>query len=310
MCGGGYSPPPAPPQPWGQTEEGIRWAAAQEEARREREQTERRNRFNTGLENALTGARQRARSAFEGAGVNPDDFAALIDQELSGRRSLIPDLAENPGSFFSDDIGAALLGRATQQQQTQFRNQLQGGRFGTGYDRTAFGDTTDDAIINTILGEQQGEAQAALDRARQRGTLNDVGYNAGQRRIAEIRSRAAGQAQALGGAVLDRYRGQLREIGDNAFGSVNAHRVGQSFNPQQFFDQFDQTREQLSGQLEGDVRSAANIPFFDVGEIIGAGGRAQGPTSGPNGSSTIGEVLAQRNNRRTNNRGLGAQGAF
>lgn len=310
MCGGGGPSAPADTSLQRQQEQFAREdrLRAEEQARIDREKAEARTRFTTGVEAATTGARATGRERIVQRGLDPTEFNPLIESEITRIRGGIPDLAENPSSYFSPDIADLVLGREESARRGRYTNQLNQ-FFTPSYATSQFADTADDPVLESILGTQYGEALGGVERARARGTLTDAGYNASIRRLGSDRSAASATLQDIGGGVLERNRGQLRNIADEALSGASGYTLGNTFDPTQYTGRAESTATGLRDRLEGDVRGAVGgTQLFDIGNILQFGAREQGaqnPTS-----TTIAEVLARRASERGRGRGLGSTGTF
>lgn len=149
--------------------------ARQQQLQQQARETEARNRFNTARDTAIAGARGTASTELTRRRLDPSRYGGLLNQEVDRIATTIPDLAENPGTFFDPSFVDRVLNN--EQTATRDRNtRTVRGQFGEGFERNAVGDTSDDAILDSILGEQYGTARSTIDRARERGDLNDVGY--------------------------------------------------------------------------------------------------------------------------------------
>jgi hypothetical protein len=313
MCGGG---PKAPPDNSLELER-MRIAEenrrrAEEEERRQRELEEKRIRFNEALTAAEQAARDRAIQTLTSRGLNVDEFSPLLDIEIAARKAGIPELDANPGAYLPADLVDLVLTREEANRRSNYINQLKS-TFTPSYEYSAFADDLDDPILEAILNDQYNEAATALQRARARGTLNDDGYNRGMSELGNMRQAGMSQAQALGGSVLSRNRSELSKIKDDAFAGASGYTLGSQFDPSFYTERAASRRDDLLGSLDADVRAALQgQQFFDIGEIIGSAGRAQGAINpgGEGGGNALAEVIAQRAKDRTAQRGLGGTGAF
>lgn len=281
----------------------------QEQERQAAEEAAKRARFTSALDAAVAGARGSAATTLNQRGLDPNEFNPLINAEIDRIRTTIPDLAESPGTYFGPDLTDVILGREENARRTRYGNEVNS-FFTPSYATNAFADTADDAILASILGEQRNSAQSAIERARARGTLNDQGYNAANQRLNSAAQAGNATLQTLGGTVISRNRQALGNIGDEARSSASSYTLGGSpFDLGTYRGRADSTLADLSSRFEGDVRgAAAGANLFDLGDIIGFGAREQGAQNDAN--NPLAEVLAQREQSRRANRGLGTQGSF
>lgn len=281
---------------------------AEENARQERERAEARARFTAGIDSALAGARGSATDYITGRGLDPTEFMPSIENEFTRIRSTIPDLAENPGSYFSPDLAATILGNTETGRRAQYGRTVNE-YFTPSYATNAFADTSDDAILEAILGGQYNQAQSGVERARARGTLTPEGYNASLNRLNTSRDAGRATLQNLGGTVVSRNRDILSGIGDEARSGAAGYTLGSTFDPGVYTSRAESTLGDLRSRFEGDVRNAVgSTSLFDLGDIINFGAREQGASNAPN--TPLAEVLAQREQARTSRRGVGSTGSF
>lgn len=309
MCGGGGSAPvyqddSAEVERLRQ-EEAARNRAAEEE-RRKTEEAERRSTFTTKMSEAQNTAREAARRRTTARGLSYDEFAPLFEQAITRQAGIVPDLATNPGEYFTDSF----IGNVLSQEETDRR-----ARFGrdvrTAFDPnaadTAFADTMDDPFIDQIMGRQRGEAMTALDMAKKRGSLSEAGYTGALTRLGEMERSGRSTAQKLGGSVLSGYRNRIRNIGQEATQAAGSYQLGDAFNVDPFKTRFQTELESAKGSLAGDVTSALEGQnFFDIGDILTSGGNIQGPVN----PQVDYAALLEREKTRNQARGVGTTGVF
>lgn len=261
------------------------------------------------IEQALGGARGTATSALTSRGLSSNEFMPIIENEFSRVRSTIPTTAEDVSSYFTPELVDTTLNREQENRRTRYGQKVNE-YFTPSYGESKWAGTADDALIDTILGEAGGTAQSAVERARARGQLDDTGYKAAQNRLNLATTTGRSKAQALGGGVLERYRGELSGIGDEARTGASSYNLGSTFDPAGYTQKAEGKYGEQKGTFEGDVRSAIGDAgqFYDVGDIIGFGAKEQGSQN--TASSPLAEVLAKRETDRTARRGLGGTGTF
>lgn len=318
MCGGGKAPAPVQPDYAAQARAQIQIEQEQariaEEARQrelERQAADEARRldvYNTGVSNAETVARQSALDAILGRGLDPNTFGSSIDTELNRIRASVPYLDQNPGAYYANqDIAGLVLGRETDKQRsayTQQINQFAPNNFAN--DRVS--STADDAIIAQILGEQYNPAAEQIQRAYERGTLNDTGFQTAQNILGQQRSTANAQLQSTGGGVLQSLRDQLSGIGQEARTRASSYELGDVFDPTSYQNRIDTTYNEGISGLEGNIRNAiGGQQYFDIGSILSRGATSQGVTNSQRG---LFDAFQARENDRSKQRGLGTQGVF
>lgn len=280
---------------------------AEERVRSEDEDRQRIALYNEALGKARTSAASRAQGVVSSRGLDPNSYASTIERAIRDQEALVPYKDPNPGSYFTDDFISNILAQEQSGKRTQYTRQLED-LFPTGFEDQYITDTMDDPFINDILGSQKTNAMLQLDRAKARGNLDDVGYSGATKRIEDLFKAGSATAQQLGGSVLQGKRERLRGIADEAFSKAGAYELGGSFDPNRYVERRDTRLQDLTGTLEGDIRSAlSGQNFFDIGDILTQGGITQG-ASNPRLSAAA--VLEQRGRKQDAQRGVGGSGTF
>lgn len=305
--GGGYKPPPD------NSVQVQREQFAREDTNRnaERERTEaeaarRRGEFTTARDTAISGYRDRARERLTSRGLDPTQYNYLIENAITSGRNATPDLDANPSQYFTDSLLDNAIGRAESDRRASYTGQTNRA-FADNFERGLFQDTADDPIIDTILGNQRGEAVRSLDLARNRGNLDQTGYDAAMARLGEMEQAGRSTANNLGGAVIQGYRNRTRDIGNRAREAAGNYSLGSDFNLGGYTSELNALTGTLNNSLQGDVTSAlAGQQFFDLGDILTRGGSAQGPTN----PASLPGFMAERERVRNAERGVGGGGTF
>lgn len=320
MCGGGGGGQTvAAPDPMKEAEAQIKQlqaqyaldqksavAAAQRAADKEAAD---RAQWSTDLGGARNQALKSVQSLFKTKGVDASNYMDRINAAL--------DLEQGSKSFggdtgFSKTLGTGILDDIRGSTIRDYQSAID--KFApAGYQDTAFASTADDAIIEAILGEQFGEASDSILRARDRGTLNDVGYDYAMKNLGSQRTAANARLQEMGGGILGGYRDQLSSIINNAKTAAGSWDFGQKFDPTTYSKQLTSKQGDLSGGLEGALRNAVGgEQFFNIADLIQKGGVGQGAqNTGLGGQS--GSLLSAIKDRKKDEeaeRGLGTQGSF
>lgn len=318
MCGGGGSAP-APPDPLAQAEADIRTlqaqyeldaAAAQREYERELENEQReRDQFASDLAGARTRTRSSIDDLFTRTGLDVADYDDRIASELDRAQAGIT-FGMNP--VFSSDIGDNILSDLRNEQIRQFQRGIN--EFAPeGFEQTAFASTADDAIIDAILAEQFGEASDSILRARDRGQLNDVGFDYAMSNLDQQRMAANSRLQDIGGGILEGFRGQLGDIAGNARTGAGNYDFGDTFDPEVYRTQLETRQGELGNRLEGDIRNAiGGEQFFNTDTLLQKGGINQGAQNTGLGAQSGGLLgaIQERKKEEEQQRGLGTAGSF
>jgi len=265
--------------------------------------------FNTNITNAITGARDRAYQDIAGRGLNADDFSSDIDRMLNSIRGQVPQLDTNPGSYFANqDIADLVLNNATTNRRTQYGNQVNN-LFGNDFANQKVASTADDDLINSILGDQYNTALEQVQRAFERGTINDQGFQTAMNALNNQKTTASANLQQTGGGLLQAIRDSLSGVGNEARNAASNYQLGTTFDPNSYVSRADSIYNEGIGGLEGNLRNAiGGQQFFDVGSILNQGRTAQGTAN--NSNRALFDAFAADQKDKDKQRGLGTQGVF
>jgi hypothetical protein len=249
------------------------------------------------------------RKQFETAGLDAETYEDRINAALDLAQS---GLTYGQSPVFGTGLGDDILGDIRTSQVKEYQKAI-GGFAPEGFTQSAFASTSDDAVIDAILGEQFSAASDSILRARDRGTLNDAGFRYAMDNLNTQKQAAMSRLQQTGGGILEGYRGSLEDIVKNAQTGAGSWDFGDTFDPEVYRKQLETKQGELGGRLEGDLRNAiGGEQFFNVGDLIQKGGVSQGATNTGLGSQS-GSLLSAITQRKTDEeqqRGLGTQGSF
>lgn len=311
---------PMPPQPTPAEEAAAQILVNQDADRRAAEQRriearDLRHETNkkTGVfQSAVAGEQQRARDyarqQMGQAGLDNDPYGimSLFEQELGNETALIPNLSENVN--IND---GAVWNRVTDNVKNTQRNKLNKAMdafAGNGFENTMIGDSFDDAILESILGEQATDAQADIDRAKARGTLNDNSYAYATKAFGGQKAAANAKLQGLGGGVLAGYRTGLTNKAKGYRDNIQNWDLG---------DNIDLSAAQLGlgdlvkgygTSLEGDLRNTiGDMSLFDIDLLLGKAATRAGAQNTGNSTNPLVAAFTEED---PNKRVLGNTGAF
>ena len=261
------------------------------------------------LASAKAAAKARAMSLVAQRGLDPTQFASLIDSEierLSG--TLAP--GSDPSKAFGD---TSIANNVLQGEEARLRNQYMqqaDQRFGQNYGEKQVASTLLDDTINSILKEQEGNASTYLERGKARGIYNDVGYNAGRAALDTASSTARSKLFSMGHDVINRYRSDANAVRDKAYGAASGYTLGRSPID---LDAYAREGEDIARRARefggGDLRSMlGGTNFFDFSSLNNRAGMAQGALNLRD--TDVATALAERRRLQSQRRGLGSQGAF
>lgn len=293
-----------------QVEQLRQQAAREERARQDAEKLRLEQEFNTNLSNAVTGARTTGMNYAGSRGLDPTSMEGVIDRIINDAKLKVPKLDSNPGSYFTSDLFSTGFANEEQNRRAQYTGQVNN-KFSAGYDRNLIGDTSDDAILDAILGEQRANAEKQLQYNRARGVINDTGFNEAQNRFSGQEAAARSTLTSIGDAVLGNLRGGLNDIKGEAGSAASSWNLGNAdFSVDPYWGRANEFATSAKSGLEGKVRSAVgSTQLFDIPSILAAAGTAQGPINLTTAQQVDG-TPGFENKKNRNERGLGSTGSF
>lgn len=313
--GGGAPQPPPPPDPMAEAKatmalEAERTRVAEEnriaeEGRKATKLAEDTAAFQGRLGSAYSQAQNYGTGRLRSMGIS-DDYGIMSAYEnaLQKAKGNVPSLDPAPGNYFGNDLFENALGevRGTQRQKLTRGYEAE---VPQGFETTYIPDTADDALIEAIIGEQYGSASDALTRARERGTLNEVGYNTAANALKQQRSGAVARGNELGLGVLESGRQSLRDIDKQARAGLTNWDFGDAYDPTSWSGKIKTGATGFTSGLEGKLRNTfGSTEFFDPDAFIAKGGKAQGAINP--GTSALQDAMSEEERRRT----AGSVGAF
>lgn len=265
--------------------------------------------FTVPARDALNSAKSQAQQYVSGRGLNYGEFQNDIEQELQRIYQSIPyGLSVNASSYFDPNTASNVLSNVENTRRSNYTRDYSNLLPDTA-GNDAFADTFDDDIINTILGEQYGKASGVLEGQKKRGVLNDAGYSSALSDLGKQKTEASSKLQSAGGNILTGYRGQLTDIIASGKKAASGYTLGSTFDANKYKTDFDAKKTDLSGRLEGDLRSSVGPDtLFDTQRSMASGGTGQGAQNTER--QGILDLLAEREGQRRQRRGVGSQGVF
>lgn len=314
--GGGNPPPPPPPDPMAEAKAQMALEAEREkiaQGNREREAKEKQAKLESdtaAYQSRLGGAYNQAKgygaSELQRRGIS-DDYGILgaYQSEIDRLKGTIPDLDPNPGGYFNTASAfETALGGAREGQRKKLTRGYEA-EVPSGYEQTYIPDTADDALINSIISEQFGDAESGIQRARDRGQLNETGFNTATQALGRQRAGAVARANELGMGVLETGRQSLRDIDKQARAGISNWDFGDLYDTGTYTGRIKSGASAFTGGLEGKLRNAfGDTEFFDPSSLIAKGGKAQGAINP--GATALQDAITEEERRRT----AGSVGAF
>ena len=183
------------------------------------------------------------------------------------------------------------------------------------YDPTyggGFGNNFADQYINQFISDKYNDALEQLDRAKARGTLNDVGYNRAIQDLATQKSAAGSTLGSIGRSLVSDYNTGMQTGIENYQNLLNSYDLANDYsrlNTNTVNSKLnDMYGNYLSG-FEGDFNSAmAGQQPFDVSSILGSAKVSQGVTN-PQSNALL-DAINDQNSKKKQKIGLGNEGVF
>jgi len=249
-------------------------------------------------------------------GLDTEEFLPLLEQRISEITGNLPDFAgsgpddvRNFDQFFNTGIAPDVLDTRQSQLRNQFLNQLDD-RFGSGFELEAVPGSFDDAAIEQVLDQAYQEALQGVERSRSRGQLTDSGFNRAVEELGTQRQGGATDLDAAGQSIIEDIRNQLSELATGARAGASSFRLGQDFDPNRFFNEFETITGSPTADIAARLRSAVPASsIFNPGEAITVGGSRQGLVN-PGRNSLIGALSNRAAGDRNQQRGVGNVGVF
>jgi hypothetical protein len=308
MSGGGGGAPAGNDQTYYDNINRDKRINAEREA--EAEKARQASKYEVDIANALTGAQNTGRSVLQSRGLDTPEFQGIVDRIIADAKSKVPGGDPNPGQYFGSDIFETGLAKEEQNRVRAATDRVNK-QFTPGFERSLVADTSDDAILDAILGEQRGMAQKQLEYNQKRGVINDIGYNTGVEKFKGQEAAGRSSLGSIGDAVLGKIRGGISDIrGEAGTAASQSGFAGANFDPSSYWNRANTYAGEQLGDLEGKVRaSVGSTNFFDIPSILAAAGTAQGPMNLTTAGQPEGSPAFDPKKSKTN-RGLGSTGEF
>lgn len=267
--------------------------------------------YNNQWNNAATNLQNTTNSALVG-GDNSD----LLNDYLQH----INDTYQAKGNSFrgqnTDMLIDSFVNKETEKRQNQLQNYLDNTYTGFGTTNAYLDDywkTDADNDFNTqYLDDYYNQSLAQLDTAKNRGLLNDAGYNSALSALDRRRSAAAGEINTMTDDVINGYRDDLAaKVGDFQT-AVDDYSLStrKNNNMDAYNNQFNSLYNSQKSNFENDLNGAVSgFTPFDVSDILGNARNTQGIlTGGSQNPEMLQSLDGQKKNQ--NKVGLGNQGLF
>ncbi len=230
--------------------------------------------FNSTLDAVYNDAIGSARSFFQDQGLDPEQYVPSIQQEANSRRLSVPQLSQNPSTFF-DGLGQDVFDNLQTGQRNSFLRDIDTFA-GAGFARDRISDTVDDPIIAQVLENSFNDSKAYYDNLLERGVINPTAYDKALRDLGDQRGGASLKLEDIGAATLESGRGGLRDIASEARQGASAFSLGGQFDPFGFQQRIDTSAEDFLGSLSDRISGSAPSDLFDTSSLASLVGRSSG----------------------------------
>lgn len=264
------------------------------------------------LQQAYDDAFNRVTGRFTDKGLDATNYSNQIRTYLDGLKSSILPGSLNPSQYFQGDLTSPIIDQITSDNVQKYTTDINN-TFGTGFENQYFGPAynIDDQIISSLLDKETTEAEQYFNNALVRGNTTQGGYyNALDRlndQVTSARSRLTDSAEG----IIEGYRGQLRDVGQQARDKLQSYTLGTDFNLDGYQQQLSDLYSNLQNRFEGDFRSTVgNAPLIDSNSLLQRSNAVQPASNDQAGSSGVLAAIAARRNREEERRGVGTTGTF
>lgn len=201
---------------------------------------------------------------------------------LNSAKGKVPEMATDVGAYFNtDQMWQNALNEAQGAQRgklnTEYSNFAK-----PGWEQNYFADTSDDAILEAILGGQQTDTENALKAKLARGQLSQQAYDYATSGLGDKSTAAMSTLQDLGGGVLNKYRGELDTLANQYSDRVTNYQLGQNVNMNDLQTGLTNKQTGLQGSMKGDILKAlGSTKLFDIDALSAAAGTQTGASNTP-----------------------------
>jgi hypothetical protein len=253
----------------------AREARAAADAERIRAQQE----FDARMNAAFGGGISSANQFFADRGLDPSQYGAQITNRANQVRTSVPNLASDPGTYFSS-LGENVYNELTQAQRNQALRGINTVA-PTGFETGRIANTADDEIINAILAEQEANANQYIQNLLDRGVISQSGYSSALKNLQGQRPGAQSRLSEVGTGILESGRGEAGNLANAARSRASALELGEAFDPYATGTQLNQFFTDFFTNLGGKLRGAAPTNLFDTSGLANIAGAAQGAGNRP-----------------------------
>ena len=240
---------------------------------------------------------------------------------LTGYQNYLNEAYGKDNKYFNRTSADTYLNNFINQETDKRKNQLQSwlnntyGGFGTtnAYLDDYWKTDADNAFNDQFLDDYYNQAISQLETAKNRGLLNDAGYNSAMSALDRRKSAATGELNTMTDDVINNYRDDLANKVTGFQTAIDDYNLGQrnNYNSTQFGNQLNDMYNNQQQNFENNLNTAVSgYTPFDVADILGSARNTQGILTGGNQNSELLQSLQDQKKAQTSRVGLGNQGIF
>lgn len=290
MCGGGKAPKDNSDKVAAIEQQAAREARVDAAAQEQKKQAEFDARMNAAFGSGITSADD----YFTSRGLDPKQYQSDITNKASQIRSSVPNLTGDPGSYFSglgENVFSSLQEGARGKAMRGVNSVAP-----SGFATSRIADTSDDATLAAILGEQEATGKGYIDNLKGRGVITDSGYAAALKNLMDQKPGAQGKLTEIGNGILNTGRGGAENIANEGRTRASNLNLGENFDPfaeiggrlNTFFSDF-------FNNLGTTIRGQAPTNLFDTSGLANIAGAAQGGQNTPFDPQAVAGIFDKQN---------------
>jgi len=229
-------------------------------------------------------------------------FLELGNQAIDARIPSAPYAPDfNPEGLFDTSFPASILDAEQNRLRSSFTDALSNAN-------VQFDPTFGDEILNQFAMEQRQPVDLQIGNAAARGNLSPEGVTEAFGALEQQMPKALDTLGSVRSDLLAQFNADIDNILGEGRSAASSFELGQSFDPQTYIQQASAKKDELASSF-GDQLSAlvGQNQLFSAPDALQVAGKAQGLINIPSG---VPAVLANRQKKSTQPRGLGTKGAF
>lgn len=240
-------------------------------------------------------AKDDATTLLQTRGLDPNTYADVVNRKLASTYSGIPELDSNPDRYF-DGIAGKALDDLRDTKRSTYKSTFD--KFAPiGFENDRIQDTSDDDILNSILGTQYEGARGQADALKARGAITDQGYAADLGALDRQKAGVNSRLQDLGSVQLNTGRKKLIDTANEGRSRADAYNLGDEFDPYSYDSKIQGAYGDWQSHLRDSILGAVgDNNFFDTSNFLNTAGAAQGAQN----TKTVAGALLDENTKKKN----------